>query len=318
MKTVNHRKPEASALRQLFQEQWKYFLDLIDQRDNRKQHYQQNSEKVSAAIESVVAGTDVRMRGIGSYKKRLRESVSTVLNYVENMVDGLSTAIDVNRKTFSDNPLVNAFFVNQNDLQNIFSRCKELHSFFQTTDHDQLDEVYALLFVNKTDKTVFGNELKEDMLVSDVMQVLINFSEHQILFPSATEQHVRKSLESLLFDNIVDYIKVHMTRLHHQQMQDSPQNKLTMDRSLKNPEIYLQSLIDYLNKPIEFLQQQDIMLKISKVGILVSDEYSGNANELYLNTVKIGDQPQRIIVLVRYPKNEMLPIKKIIDQALKY
>lgn len=310
----NGRKPEASALRLLFHEQWTHFLQLVEERDKLQQTDRQKSAEIAKAIETVVTGTDARIRSVGGYKKRLRDSVRVVIDYVEALVDGLPAAIAVNQHTFASDPLVNSFFVNKTDIQQIFSRCQKLHAFFGSTEHRQLQEVYALLFVQKSEKTTFGKKLQGDMILSDVMQTSVSFSDHQILSPGATEELVRKSLEALLFDSVLNYIKIHMTRLRYQQSQDEQQHKnLSMDKSLRNPEVYLQKLIEHLNEPMELLQQQESMLKISKMHILLSEENTDTANELHLNTVKVGDLPPRIIALVRYPKSEMLPIKTMFE-----
>ncbi len=310
----NGRKPEASALRLLFHEQWTHFLQLVEERDKLQQTDRQKSAEIAKAIETVVTGTDARIRSVGGYKKRLRDSVRVVIDYVEALVDGLPAAIAVNQHTFASDPLVNSFFVNKTDIQQIFSRCQKLHAFFGSTEHRQLQEVYALLFVQKSEKTTFGKKLQGDMILSDVMQTSVSFSDYQILSPGATEELVRKSLEALLFDSVLNYIKIHMTRLRYQQSQDEQQLKnLSMDKSLRNPEVYLQKLIEHLNEPMELLQQQESMLKISKMHMLLSEENTDTANELHLNTVKVGDLPPRIIALVRYPKSEMLPIKTMFE-----
>ena len=310
----NGRKPEASALRLLFHEQWTHFLQLVEEWDKLQQTDRQKSAEIAKAIETVVTGTDARIRSVGGYKKRLRDSVRVVIDYVEALVDGLPAAIAVNQHTFASDPLINSFFVNKTDIQQIFSRCQKLHAFFGSTEHRQLQEVYALLFVQKSEKTTFGKKLQGDMILSDVMQTSVSFSDHQILSPGATEELVRKSLEALLFDSVLGYIKIHMTRLRYQQSQDEQQLKnLSMDKSLRNPEVYLQKLIEHLNEPMELLQQQESMLKISKMHILLSEENTDTANELHLNTVKVGDLPPRIIALVRYPKSEMLPIKTMFE-----
>ena len=311
----NGRRPEASALRRLFHEQWTHFLQLVEEWDKRQQTDRQKSAEILKAIETVVTETDARIRSVGSYKKRLRDGVRLVLDYVEALVDDLPAAIAVNQHTFASDPLVNSFFVNKTDVQQIFSRCQKLHAFFGSTEHRQLHEVYALLFVQKSEKTIFGKKLQGDMLLSDVMQTSVSFSDHQILLPGATEELVRKSLEALLFDSILEYIKTHMTRLRYQQSQDEQQQKnLNLDKSLKNPEVYLQTLIEHLNEPMGLLQLQESMLKISKMRILLSEENTDTANELHLNAVKVGDLPSRIIALVRYPKSEMLPVNTMFDK----
>ena len=309
------RKPEASALRRLFHEQFTHLLEVAEVWNRQWQVERQKEAEISQAIESVVTGTDARMRSVGSYKKRLRESVHSVLDYVNTLVDGLPAAIAVNQQSFASDPQVNSFFVNKHEVQTIFSQCRELHAFFEMAEHSNLQQAYALLFVRKSEKTIFGKSLCDDEVLSDVKQTSVSFSEHQLLSPCATEELVRKSLKALLFDSIVEYIKYHMTQQCYQQLQDEQiQKNLRLDLSLKNPEIYLQTLIEQLNEPLVLLNQQESMLKISKMGIRLGDEPNVAANELRLHELQVGNRPSRIITLVRYPKSELLPLPQIFDR----
>lgn len=310
----NRRKPEASAIRRLFHDQWNYFLQLMQERDQRQQSETQKSTALTDAIEIFVSGTDARMRAIGGYKKRLRDGVNSILAHVEALVSGLPPAIIFNQKGFANDPLVNSLFVSVDDLHQIFSRCQPLQAFFNNPGHSQLEEVYALLLVQKKQKTILGKHLQGELILSDVIQTSVCFTDHQVLTPEASESQLRKSLETLLFNSIVEYTKTHMTRMLHQQLQDNPQQKaLSLDKSIKNPEVYLQTLIAHLNQPGQLLQQQESLLKLSKMGILLSDDDSSRANDLRLNMLTIGDFPSSVIALARYPRSELLPAKKIAD-----
>jgi hypothetical protein len=308
--TSNRRKPEASALRRLFHNQWLHLNQLIDERDSRQRSEREKSAQILNAIETIVEGTDARMRGLGNYKKRLRDGANSLLTHIESLVESLPEPIVVNRQSFTNDPQVNSFFVNPDYLQQVFSRCRELHAFFDAAEHCQLEEAYALLFISRTEKTTLGNSVQGDMIVTDVKQVSVNFSDHQIMCPSETETGLRNSLQTLLFESVVEYIQLRLAQQLKLESQQSFQQKRTgLDKSLKNPEVYLQTLIDHLNEPMELLKRKECILKISKLGILLNESDTETANnDLRLNGLRIGDQARRVIVLVRYPRCEMLPL----------
>lgn len=303
----NRRKPETSALRLLFEEQWNHLLGLIEKWDYQQQSHQQQSKSLSKAIETLVDGTDVRMRCIGNYKKRLRASVRSILIYVCDLVAKLPASITVNKRTFSTDPLVNTLFVTTEDIKQLFSNCSEFHQFFELDEYQQQAEVYSLLFVRMSEKTIFGRKIQGEMLLGDEMQIAVNFSEHELLFPSKSEALVRSSLETLLFDEIVDCIKTNMAQLHQEQLNNSQSLQQNLDKSLKNPEVYLQTLIEHLAYPAQLIQLQQSTLKISKLGIRLEKDDTEAANEIQLNMLKIGNLPPRIATFIRYPKSELDP-----------
>lgn len=303
----DRRKPEASGLRLLFHEQWAHFLHLLDEW-NRHRHLRRNdSDELAAAVEQLVTGTDARIRSVGGYKRQLRESVHTVLDYVDTLVNGLPPAVSVSHASFFSDPLVNAFFVNTEDLRQIFCETQELQQFFASDTNKELAEVYALLFVRKTEKTVLGRELHGDLLLGDIRQTTVNFSDHQLLSPCATEQLARQSLKAILFRSVVQYVRIHMIRARQQQAQEDVLHKHHDPvHSLKNPIVFVQELNRLLSTPMELLKQQERMLRVDRMGISLSEHTNSPANELHLNEITVGDQQTRIVVMVRYPRNEFL------------
>ena len=305
----DRRKPEASGLRLLFHEQWSQLLQLVDEWNRHRHIKHDESGELAAAVEEVVSGTDARIRSVGSYKTQLRESVHAVLEYVDTLVDGLPAAVAVNQETFFNDPLVNAFFVNPEDLKQIFCNARELQAFFARDANQELAEAYALLFVRKSEKTVLGNALCGDLMLGDVKQTTVSFSDHQILSPCASELMARNSLKAILFRSIVKYVRVYMIRACYQQLQENQLHKhLDPVHSLKNPAIYLQELSRLLSTPMELLKQQASMLRINRMGICLSEQASSAANELQLNEITIGDQQTCIVSMVKYPRNEFLPL----------
>jgi hypothetical protein len=305
----DRRKAEAASLRQLFHEQWSHLLHLLDTWHRRRDSKRSESDELVTAVEQVVSGTNARIRSIGSYKKQLRESVHAVLDYVDTLVDELPEAITVSQETFFSNPLVNAFFVNTEDIRQIFCNARELQDFFANHSNRTLADAYALLFVRKTEKTVLGKDLCGDLLLGDVIQTTVSFWDHQILYPCASELLARKSLKVMLFRSVVKYIRIHMIRACSQQMQANLQHKhLDPIHSLKNPEVYLQELRRLLSSPMELLKKNESTLRVNRMGICLSDNDTSAANELHLNEIAIGDEQTRIVVMVKYPRDEFVPL----------
>ena len=170
--------------------------------DKRMASGKLSQEKVLEAIESVVDGTEPKIRYVSTYKKLLEESVITSLLYIDELVNNIPGSIDINRKNFTIDPQVHAYFSSTNEIKEIFSISDELKSFFDNTEHEQ---AYALLCMKHDEKTVLGMEMQNNILSRDVMQTAVNFSEHKVMSPTATEDETRDGIKKCIFDGLITY-----------------------------------------------------------------------------------------------------------------
>jgi hypothetical protein len=305
------RREETRGLRQLFQDQWQHFITILEKSGVEPSASQLDTQidsgEVLASIETMVDGTDRRMRALGDYKKRLRETVAWVLDYIDKAVTCLPEAILIDKNSFSSNPEVNAVFVNYDDIKSIFSHSIELQKFFKLPEHSSCEEVYAVLFSNKHEKNILGKTINNDMLVSDVKQVSVNFSSHDIVVPSKDEETLRSKLKTYAFNEIITYVSAHMAKLRHEQC-DGKTN-LTAEESIKsvcNPQVYIEKLISMLSIPNTMLVCEKTPLRLNKMGIVADENSTETLNEFIAHEFRIGSQPARVVVLVRYPRCEMI------------
>jgi len=171
-------------------------------------------------VESVVDGTDSKIRLVPGYKKRLQNIIQSSLEFADDLVNQIPEAIEVSGSTFVSDPRVNAFFTNVTDLQSIFSHSSEIHDYMEDI-HDDNARCCALLCMHRTEKTVMGMELSGDMLKKDVRQVAISFSDHRIYSPAPSEPEAREGLKNCLFQGLVTNAVERITQLrlasHHLQ-----------------------------------------------------------------------------------------------------
>ena len=178
---------------------------------------------LNEAIEHVVDAIDPNLRYFPGYKKVLTNSVATSLAYISNLVDSIPEPVFISRKDFFKDARINAFFVTVADMQDIFSNSIELRSFLEATENCNLNEAYALLCMTETEKTVLGMDLNEDIIQREVLQTALDFSDHKILSPAASEAEVRKGIKQCIFDGLITHalqqileLKEHKKELEYQ------------------------------------------------------------------------------------------------------
>jgi hypothetical protein len=314
---------------------------------------------VSEAVERVVDSTDTKIRLIVGYRKRLRHAVESSFEYIDALVEKIPGPIAVNRHTFSTDPQVNAFFVNVEDLQVKFSRSPELREFIEENRGGELKDIFALLCMEKKEKTVYGVELEGDIIRRDVPQVGVSFTDHQLLSPALTESQVREGLKHCMFDGLVTEAveRLQLTQSKIESIQDQKRRLQIMLRNaqakgpgslsvlgttqlksaelekmlaenerylvagkaeLNTPEDSLKQVNGVLDNPDQYIRVEKINLKINKMGIKLNENSRESANEIHLAQVAFGEAPSRVVLLAKYPSNEILPKENFLERVDLY
>lgn len=174
----------------------KAFSGLLSQPESEEQ------AAVSEAIEMVVEATNPKIRLLSNYKTNLRPSVKQALGYANAQLAQIPGPVEFNRKAFAMNPLVHAVFGSADSMQRAFSLNRPLVEFFARPENVNVTECFALLGMEKREKRVLGSEMKGDIMVREVQQVVVSFENHQLLAPSRSEQELRNQLQNRVLDHL--------------------------------------------------------------------------------------------------------------------
>jgi hypothetical protein len=295
---VNRRIPEASALRQFFDEQLGQLRRLLEARQRDMLEQREQARQLRQAVDSIVDGTDARMRAIGSYQKRLRGSARAMLDHIEALVADIPPALEISPAAFRDDPLVNTLFSGVDAIRCLVRQSQPVQRFFATENTPHRHEVFALLFLTRSEKTVFGSEMRGDMMVRGVRQTAVNFSDHQLVAPAATEVEVRSALKRILFDNVIRLLKGQITGMRHARTEAEKTAAARDPRTnIDNPEVYLDMLVEQLSMPARLIRLQDRMLRVSKLGIMLPTHASEASNQVQLFEVELEGMQSRVVTL---------------------
>ncbi len=302
---MNRRIPEASSLREFFAEQWEHIRQLLEARQLERLKQQSETERLRNAVETIVEGTDIRLRAIGNYQKRLRARAHELLDYIESLVAAMPPAVKVSQTAFSKNSLVNAVFRNTETMHQLFSQSLPVRNFFDNVENLGRKEVFALLFLNRTEKKILGAELRGEIVLREVPQTSVSFSGHQLIAPHATEEGARRALKKNLFETVVQQLKVQMTELRYAQSEEEKRAAMQNPQTnINNPEVYIAILVDQLRLPQRLIKLQDDLLRVSKIGIKLPLDSAAPSNKVRLYELAIEGTQSRVVTLVRYPRDE--------------
>lgn len=294
------RVAEASGLRRLFQEQWNLITGLWQAREERRRRERAQEQREKSAVESIVEGTDARLRILIGYQRSLRSAARGVLDHVQQIAELLPEPLPISPDRFVPDPHVNAFFTDREEIVTVLGCNQQLRGFYR--DHSDMNALaHLLLMMTRREKRVFGIETANDQLRHESLQTTVSFDDHRVLSPSLDEKSVRRELMRHLFDSLVEYVSQRMLRWRY----GADDLKTISALPSRDPKSYLEELVRLLESPADLMRIEQSCVRVSKMGIKIEGDTNQATNDLTLHELALGDLPPKILILATYPRSAM-------------
>jgi hypothetical protein len=324
--------------------------EILSQRRAARAVARAREAEILAAIEHVVDEVNPKLRAISSYRKQLKQPVERALAYSAEIVTSIPGPVEVNRTAWSKDPMVRAFFTGIEDMCDVLSSNREVRDFLDGSDATEQQHCYALLSMQRSERTVTGVEGSGDIIKRDVLQTSVSFRDHRVVKPGASESQLRQELEARAFEVLVAYVLERITmliarrqslkekqllldmQLRHAQVKKaslSPllesggnkaadiealqQHQQHMTQELEQAGAKLTTLDDYIDRISEVLGNPEghfrvnrIRMRLSQMNIKRDEKSSGSGHDLELTEALLGDQLQRILLIIKFPRDELL------------
>lgn len=158
---------------------------------------------IEAAIERAVDLTDVRLRLVPGYRKRLRQPVIHAIDQVMALVDAIPVPLAAGRDGYRGDFRLAALFASAGEMLEVFGRDKGLRDYLGSPEGRGAQEVTTLLLARRDERNILGMDLVGDQVRRDVAQVSVSFSAHRLLEPHVSEAESRRFLKRRAFDHIL-------------------------------------------------------------------------------------------------------------------
>ncbi len=300
---IERRIVEASSVRAFFQEQWKYLTQLLDVDTEGYLPGVSDSQSLGEAVDMVVEGTDARVRAVNSYKKHLRSGIRVLLEHIDGMVNQMPDPLKLSRHNFVYDPQVNAFFASMDEIERLIFQSREISNYIASSHITNTGSFYVLLFMNYQEQEFFGNELQGEVVQRDVKQTQVIFSGHRFLAPSRSDLEVRQALKRVLFENVIEHLKLLLTQQRQAEVQQTTSVAVTTSgmQSLNNPTAYLNTLVELLELPLDLVHLHESTVRLNKMGIKLPDSGEENGDDIRLNYLEIGEECNGLLMLTEIP-----------------
>jgi len=295
----NRRVLEAAALRVFFHEQWDILHALSDRwADQRRARLSQQIE-MDQVVENIVEGTDKRIRGVMRYRGKLREASGLCLQHVQSTVDSLQPPIDVSDASFQEPSQARMLLSSGLKLDELLHEDPDVYDALRRLKADSEGRIYLLFISGYGEKRVFRPELKNGLLLRDVLKTIANFPGRRLILPNNSEVSLRKALKVYLFEQLLVQIRLDIVRLKQQSTHTD------LQKDLNNPENYLNLLVELLYTPSKIIQMDQQLLRIDLLGYKV-DDAENDTPEFMLQRMSLGEGRSQFMVMLSISQREVL------------
>jgi hypothetical protein len=295
----DRRLHEALSLRTFFDDQLHHLQKLVISRHSRIQEVERQAREDRDIVESFVDVANSKMRAIQDYSHKLKEPVLALYNHVLQVADAIPPPIDLNLEAFETNPLVNALFVNSRDIDKLFTTDPGVAAYLRTHSKYQVPVLYALLTATKSEKRTLGVGMLGETLIRDVQHQAVNFSLHKIHSPCDSRAELSAALKKYLFTHVVALAKQEiMSRMTNQPFKPGDDYYESRVKSLVNPDVYLNTLIEYLKIPASLLSIDKIHSKLSKLGFKLDGDDRQRANEFDIHELTWSNNTRSVMLQI--------------------
>ena len=292
-----------------------------------------------------------QLKSASGFEQKLAGPIEYALGYCDGLISALPGPIDVNRRSFSNDPLVHALFATAHDIDQMLGRSQAVRDYLAEPACWESEYFYALFAARRMQKKQLGMSVQGSVVQSDVPQIVIYFSDQTLIQPNCsletTLQHLRaNALDSLLktFHDHVEALRAereglradlsveraHLTVLrgktpgnehavHTRHLEELDQRLRQSAESLM-PDQLVEALAEFLHAPESSLALTPVTITVDRLGI-VSDNGSDDANVHTLDFPELSARDKRhyLVILARISRDEALEaVEMVRDQQHRF
>jgi hypothetical protein len=309
------------------------------------------SPAVEKALLRVGELVSPQLKSASGFEQKLAGPIEYALGYCDGLISALPGPIDVNRRSFSNDPLVHALFATAHDIDQMLGRSQAVRDYLAEPACWESEYFYALFAARRMQKKQLGMSVQGSVVQSDVPQIVIYFSDQTLIQPNCsletTLQHLRaNALDSLLktFHDHVEALRAereglradlsveraHLTVLrgktpgnehavHTRHLEELDQRLRQSAESLM-PDQLVEALAEFLHAPESSLALTPVTITVDRLGI-VSDNGSDDANVHTLDFPELSARDKRhyLVILARISRDEALEaVEMVRDQQHRF
>ncbi|GAB3762507.1 hypothetical protein GCM10028796_14370 [Ramlibacter monticola] len=311
---------------------------------------------VAELTDTIVDTVEPRVRARGDYRERLAPSVRATIAYLRELGRLPLDPVPLARASWGPDPCINAFFGRAEDIPALLGRSQELRAFFET--NAMATEAFALLGMQREERTVFAPSMENGVLTQDVPQTTVNFTGHRLLSPAASLEQVREEAGKRLMLRLAQLTLARVLEADEQGAPDAQHKHLQAIRSrllkqvrdgvgsfsedptvlarrIERARLDLDHAMDPKSRlatldgslalieevfghPTKHVALERTQLHLSRMNVKVKPGSAEPHQVLQLAELRVGEQLKAVIAFVRCPRSELPARKDLLAQAERF
>lgn len=152
---------------------------------------QAGDDAIARATDRVVQIADPVIRQARRYRQVLHEPVLGSMTYFRSLIEGLPGPFVLDRRRYYDDPTVKALFASPDELDEVLKFSPEINALRK---QGQRGEMMAMMTMIQNERTIFGHQQDGELVLRDVRQQAISFSDHRIVGPAVDPDLTREGI----------------------------------------------------------------------------------------------------------------------------
>ncbi|MDN0073628.1 hypothetical protein QU481_01805 [Crenobacter sp. SG2303] len=152
------------------------------------------SAEVREAIDPFVQAVAPKLALLSNYRKVLEQPMSRLLDYANGFSTRIPEPLDLSLRKFTMDPRIGMFFASPVSLLETIDSSAALSEFFAQPHLG--DEAYALLVMQRSEKSRFGMGNENGTLRADVLQKVVSFNAHRLTLAEPTPEAFAAALRN--------------------------------------------------------------------------------------------------------------------------
>jgi hypothetical protein len=148
-------------------------------------------DPIVQATNRVVQIADPVIRQAKSYRQVLADPIAGSMEYFQSLLATIPGPFVLDRSRYYDDPTVKALFASPDELDEVLRYDPESNKLRQ---QGVTGEVMAMMTMRRQECTIFGHKQEGELIVRDVRQQAVSFTDHRIVAPSANLDTTRAGI----------------------------------------------------------------------------------------------------------------------------
>ncbi|WP_448873545.1 hypothetical protein [Desulfobulbus propionicus] len=139
----------------------------------------------------VVQVADPVIRQAKGYRQVLADPIAGAMKYFQSLLETIPGPVALDRRRYYDDPTVKALFASPAELDEVLRFNPEIN---KLRKQGLSGEMVAMMTMLRQERSIFGHKQEGELIIRDVRQQAVSFTDHRIVAPSVDLETTREGI----------------------------------------------------------------------------------------------------------------------------